>query len=123
MWNQRPLSANPASVAIQNLRDRLTLRHASNAAPLSAKHERLDMTNPVTVMKGLTKAQRRIVCELPTDGSFADAYEYCRQRKTRMALNNAGITEPGSMGPITTYWTIRLTPLGLAVRNLWEKEQ
>lgn len=66
----------------------------------------------------LTTAQRRVLCELPSDGQFVDAYRYCRQRRTRIALHNLGVTEPFRRGPVTEWFRIRPTPLGMEVRAL-----
>ena len=74
------------------------------------------------IVEKVTEAQRRAVLSLRTDGTFADAYIVCRQRRTRMKLNNLGVTEPRIVGPITEWWRFRLTPLGLAVRNLLNRE-
>lgn len=74
------------------------------------------------IAAGLTKAQRRIVCEMPEDRHFVDAYIYCRQRRTRMALNNGGITEPQRNGAVTTWWMIRLSDLGLRVAQHLKQE-
>lgn len=70
-----------------------------------------------TAIRKLTPAQRRILASLPDDGTFADAYYVCKQRNTRMALNNLGVTEPKRNGPITEWRLFRPTELGKEVRK------
>jgi hypothetical protein len=65
----------------------------------------------------LTKAQQRVLDALPTDGSYADAYKFSRHRSVRVALNNQGVTEPQRTGPVTCWWMIRPTALGLKMRS------
>lgn len=73
------------------------------------------------VAKRLTDSQKRIVLSM-APGEFHDAYKLCRQRRTRMKLTNSGITEPSKDGPVTSYWSIRLSERGLAVREYLEKQ-
>lgn len=82
------------------------------------------MADPVEIAEGLTEAQRRAVICLRTDGEFTD-YKAAgiRQRSTRMKLNNSGITEWEKVGAIAFYSSIRLTPLGLAVRQHLKDQQ
>lgn len=82
-------------------------------------HDTPPMTDIQAIARGLTKAQRRIVCELD-DTQFADAYRHCRQTGTRMKLYDLGLTEVRRDGPVVSWWLIRLTPLGLAVRHYLE---
>lgn len=74
------------------------------------------MEDVEAIAKGLTKAQRAVIVAMQP-GEFHNSYELCRQRQTRMKLTNSGITEPHVIGPVTEYWRIRLSPLGLAVRT------
>lgn len=64
----------------------------------------------------LTPVQLRILNQM-IPGQWHDAYELCRQRRTRMKLTNNGYTEPQRSGPITCFWMIRLTDKGLAARK------
>lgn len=67
----------------------------------------------------LTGTQQHIVDNLPVDGSYTDAYTVCKQRRTRMKLNNSGVTEPQitAGGVVTCWWMFRLTPLGISMRS------
>ena len=60
-----------------------------------------------------TSVQRRVLATMKP-GVFYDAYQLCRQRRTRMALYNGGFTEPQRTGPITCWWLIQITEKGLA---------
>lgn len=69
-----------------------------------------------TAIRKLTPVQRRILLSLTDDGTFTDAYSVCKQRNTRMALNNLGVTEPKRSGAITEWWLFRPSDLGKKVR-------
>ncbi len=64
----------------------------------------------------MTPTQRRILAQMEP-GTFYDAYDLCRQRRTRMALTNGGYTEPQRSGAVTCWWMIRITEKGLAARK------
>jgi hypothetical protein len=67
-------------------------------------------------MASLTPVQQRILSEMEP-GRFYDAYKLCKQRRTRMALNNGGWTEPDRTGgAITSFWKIRLTAKGMTAK-------
>lgn len=59
----------------------------------------------------LTQAQRRILAAL-CDTEFKDFGSVGCQRRTRIILNNSGLTEPARMGPITIWSSIRRTAAG-----------
>jgi hypothetical protein len=59
---------------------------------------------------------RRAILSL--DGKeFADWASVLRQRNQRIKLNNLGITEPCRDGPVTSWFLIRLTQKGLALKE------
>jgi hypothetical protein len=76
---------------------------------------------PEEIAAKLTKAQRNVLRALP-EGEFADWTNYSRHRSVRMGLNNSGCTEPERKGPVTLWFRLRVTPLGLAVREVLERQ-
>lgn len=81
------------------------------------------MSDLAELASELTEAQRRVLCDLPTDGSFADAYKFSRHRSVRQALNNSGCTEPERHGAVIIWCSIRPTDLGLALRAHLEADK
>lgn len=78
---------------------------------------------PEQIAAKLTKAQRRYVLAMPIDGSFLDwKATGMKQRRSRMAMTNGGITAPYRQGPVTEFGFIRLSSLGLAVRAVLERQ-
>lgn len=67
-------------------------------------------------MSALTTVQRRVLSQMEP-GTFYDAYQFCRQRQTRMALTNGGFTEPDRSGGVTAFFRIRITDKGVAARE------
>ena len=72
---------------------------------------------PEQVAAQLTRAQARIVMSMGPE--FVDyAAAGIIQRRTRIRLNQLGVTEPQQVGPVTLYCNIRLSALGVAVRDI-----
>lgn len=85
------------------------------------------MTDPATVAKGLTKAQREIFEFLPV-GSALPAWalraDHLGVKAAADIRKMPGLFEKVDMSRFgSQHWWYRYTPLGLAVRNLLEKEQ
>ena len=83
------------------------------------------MTDIAAIAKGLTKAGRRAVLALDAV-RFTPWDKVWRQRRQRIKAHAMGLTEPERLhgGVITMWCNIRLTPLGLAVRqHLQENER
>lgn len=74
------------------------------------------MTEAEIIAGRLSKAQARAVRTLDDD-VFTDWSKVYRQRSQRIAAHAMGLTEPDRAGPVTMWCNIRLTPLGLAVRQ------
>jgi hypothetical protein len=71
----------------------------------------------------LTRAQARIVLRMQ-GGEFKDYVAAgIAQRRTRMRLNELGITQPQVIGPVTMYCNVKLSPLGMGVQRLLEERR
>lgn len=69
------------------------------------------------VVRELSWPLRRAVLALD-DREFTDWAKVLRQRRQRIKLVELGVTEPYREGPVTAWFSIRLTPLGREVKEL-----
>ena len=78
--------------------------------------------NVEQIARKLSKATKRAILKLSGD-RFTDWNQVYRQRRQRIAGHALGLHEPKREGPVTMWCSIRLTPLGLAVRAFIQGER
>lgn len=84
-----------------------------------------DITDPKSVAESLTEAQRKFLLGLPADGAWGYSASFVRQIQAEFGPN--AMRGFGKSGLIDGFYhdplRHRLTPLGLAVRNILTGEQ